>query len=102
MPAPGRIPDLREGHCPLCGHNVVVEVRRVTFGVATLAVTYHPRWLLAGTDPLQPQGLIKFYVCRQCGLAQSFVDNPGSIPIGEEYETRLINGPEEQDRGPYR
>ena len=93
--------DIRSGHCPLCKHDVIVEVSRVTFGVATLAVTYHPRWLMAGTDPLQPEGLLKFYVCRQCGYAQSFVENPASIPIGEEYQTKLIRGRDE-DRGPYR
>jgi hypothetical protein len=95
-----QMPDLRQGNCPLCGHNVVVEVSRVTFGVATLAVTYRPRWLVAGTDPLQPEGLIKFYVCQRCGLAQTFVENPASIPIGEEFATKLIRGSD--DRGPYR
>jgi hypothetical protein len=96
------MPDLRQGNCPLCGHNVVVEVSRVNFGVSTLAVTYHPRWLIAGTDPNQPEGVIKFYVCRQCGLAQSFVENPASIPIGEEFSTKLIEGSGKNDRGPYR
>src|SRR5262245_4066939 len=103
MSAPRPVRDIRDGTCPSCGHTVIVEVSRVTFGVSSLAVTYHPRWIMAGTDPLQPEGLIKFYVCRSCGLAQSFVDEPGSIPIGDEYHTRLIRGPDDPgDRGPYR
>jgi hypothetical protein len=33
------------------------------------------------------------YVCRQCGYAQYFADNPGTIPIGDQYLTKLIKGP---------
>lgn len=62
-----QMPDLRQGNCPLCGHNVVVEVSRVNFGVST-----------------------------------SFVENPASIPIGEEFSTKLIEGSAKRDRGPYR
>ena len=97
--------DNRQGVCPLCEHNEIVEAVPAEFGesnmeVSQQAITYDPRWLMSGRNPVYPHGKLMVYVCRRCGYVQWFAENPEGIPIGAEYQTRLIEG--EGERGPYR
>ena len=47
-----------------------------------------------------PVGKLMLYVCRKCGYTQWFARSPEKIPIGEEYQTKLIQGRPPQ--GPFR
>jgi hypothetical protein len=90
--------DIRTGFCPLCEHDEIIEATPPDFGDEAehmAAVTYAPRKLMRGRDPRRPFGMLLLYVCRHCGYCQSFANKPKEIPIGEDYETRLIKG-----RGP--
>jgi rubrerythrin len=93
--------DMREGNCPICDHDEVIEavVRDLLDDSAEYkAVTYEA--VNFGTIvPIYqrvPHGVLKMYVCRSCGYTQWFADSPKSIPIGKEFMTKLIVGP---DRG---
>lgn len=89
--------DMRQGHCPLCDHNEVIEGVPAEFsGVhgfeVPVAFAYDPRWVTPGRNPLQPHGTLKFYMCRRCGYLQWFVEKPAEVPIGDQYRTRLVKG----------
>lgn len=89
--------DLRNGVCPLCQHNEIIESKVLDFIDGQIArdgaVAYEQTGLLIKTpDDRYPHGLLMMYVCRACGLTQTFAQDPGSIPIGDEYGTRLIRG----------
>jgi hypothetical protein len=93
--------DIRKGVCPLCQHNEIVEsVPKVVAGATNLR-TYP---LVAQADQgfwnVSSHGALALYACRRCGYAQLFARAPGEIPIGEEYETRLVKGSE--TGSPYR
>ena len=96
--------DLRNGRCPLCDHNQVVAAEAAEFGhndgEKRMSVTYDQRWVLVGRNPRYGHGPLTMYVCRRCGYVQWFARDPMDIPIGDEFRTRLIQGPE--DDGPYR
>jgi len=89
--------DMRKGLCPVCGNNEVIEAIPRDLGDESAeyqAVTYEA----VNFGELVPvyqrvaHGVLKMYVCRRCGYAQYFADNPGAIPIGDEFLTRLIKG----------
>ncbi|MCC7539958.1 MAG: hypothetical protein IT379_27300 [Deltaproteobacteria bacterium] len=88
--------DLRSGNCPLCDHHEVVEARPGEFGDGSrevgAAVAYEPRWVLGGRNPEYPYGHLSVCFCRACGYTQWFTAEPDKVPIGDEYETRLIEG----------
>jgi hypothetical protein len=90
--------DMRNGLCPLCGHNEILEASAVEFGDGDTekvsAVTYDPRWVLPSRNPNYPHGPLKLYVCRRCGYTQWFADCPENIPVGGQYGTRIIAGPD--------
>ena len=96
--------DLRTGVCPLCGHHEAIEAVPNEFGFSDysatqLAVTHRAD----GIDRKRrdhPVGKLMLYVCRKCGYAQWFANMPEKIPIGEEYQTKLIQGRPPQ--GPFR
>ncbi len=94
--------DMRQGKCPVCAHNELIQAAPVEFGPGAplvLSVTHEKsRW--AGSDPRAPLGVMNIWVCRRCGFVQWFAFEPEKIPIGEEYCTRLIRGPD--PGGPYR
>lgn len=89
---------MREGTCPECGHGEVIETSVAEFGEQNtehpMCVTYDARWVMPGRNPRRGHGHgpLRLYTCRSCGLSQWYADNPGTIPIGEEYRTRLIQG----------
>jgi hypothetical protein len=99
--------DLRTGICPLCGHHEVIESVANEFGsgdysASQMAVTHKH---MEGGGPVGkrrdlPVGRLMLYVCRKCGYVQWFADMPESIPIGEKFQTRLIQGIPSQ--GPFR
>jgi|RhiMethySRZTD1v2_1073278.scaffolds.fasta_scaffold13588_8 hypothetical protein len=95
--------DIRLGRCPLCDHPEIIEAVAAEFAHAGVevpaAVTYDARLVQRGRNPGYPYGLLKLYVCRACGYCQYFADDPSSIPIGEEHQTRVIAG---RARDPYR
>ena len=96
--------DLRTGVCPLCGHHEAIEAVPNEFGFSDysatqLAVTHRAD----GVDRKRrdyPVGKLMLYVCRKCGYVQWFATLPEKIPIGEEYQTKLIQGRPSQ--GPFR
>jgi hypothetical protein len=98
--------DIREGNCPLCDHNEIIEAVPAEFsdaGEIVAAVTYDPRWLLQGLgrNSRRPRGVLVIYVCRACGYLQWFAKDPDQIPIDEEHCTRLVKG-RERSRDPFR
>lgn len=96
--------DLRAGRCPLCDHREVLVSEAAEFGHADsekrMSVTYEPRWVLVGRNPRHGHGALSMYVCRGCGYVQWFARDPGDIPVGDEYSTRIVSGKDKE--GPYR
>ena len=92
--------DIRKGICPLCRHNEIIQAAPVEGDYERanpLAVTHEKSWF----RPLgRAIGPLNTFVCRRCGFAQWFAFDMEKIPIGDEFGTRLIRGPE--DAGPYR
>jgi hypothetical protein len=96
--------DMRQGTCPVCDHREIIEAELLEFSgedderQRSLAVTHghDPGGFFSGPHfrPNSPKGTLKQYVCRSCGYVQWFAERPGEIPIGQQYRTRLINGPE--------
>jgi hypothetical protein len=88
---------IRDSVCPNCGPTEVIESAAAVFigegawGVP-MCVTYDRRWVFPGRNPQYGHGALLLYTCRSCGLAQWYTRNPGSIPISDEYGTRLIRG----------
>ena len=95
--------DIREGTCPRCAHNEIIEAWPRTslhLGSAPLAVGWDTsKW--TGPDPTKFFGQLAAFVCRQCGKTEWFAANPADIKIGPEYQTRLIQGPPKPET-PYR
>jgi len=84
--------DIRNGTCPLCKHNQIIEgwPRDATqTGSAPLAVA----WDQGGKAPWLPLGQLSVYVCQRCGKAEWFAAGAANIKLGPEYGTRLIVGP---------
>ena len=96
--------DLRSGHCALCDHDEVVETEPIElhgdWGERSRPlVAAYARRENGDVDTDGGCGRLRLYVCRGCGAAQWFVDMPGTIPIGNEYGTRLVT---KEKRPPYR
>lgn len=103
--------DIRKGRCPLCQHDEVVEAAVLDLSPMTSAfngsiqgqgafpagITYSAG---ESRQALVVHGGLLRYACRRCGYTQTFADSPMTIPIGPQYRTRLIKGPEPS--GPYR
>lgn len=98
----GGMHDMRTGTCALCEHNVVIEASaRDFYGESgqlsePLAATQQVKasfWTDGRPDAEARSGALKQYICRSCGYTQWFATNPGEIPIGDEYETKLVSGP---------
>jgi hypothetical protein len=90
-------PDIRQGTCPQCGHDEIIEARQHEFtgeGSATypMCVTYDERWVFPGQNPSYGHGQLYLYVCRRCGFCQWYAKNPEGIPVSEGHRTRLIKG----------
>jgi hypothetical protein len=88
--------DIRQGICPQCGHDEVIEAGQSEFSDADrskpMCVTYDARWLLSGQNPAHGHGPLYLYVCRSCGFSQWYARDPDAIPISEGHRTRLIKG----------
>jgi hypothetical protein len=97
--------DIRNGTCPLCEHDEIVEGVPGEFGGEGMeqpsAFTYDKRWLLSGRNPSHAHGLLSYFMCRRCGFLQWFVKDPGSVPIDEARQTRLLPKGSHTD-GPFR
>jgi hypothetical protein len=90
-------PDIRQGICPQCGHDEIIEAAQAEFtggGNTTfeMCVTYDQLWLLPGQNPRYGHGPLHLYVCRRCGFCQWYAMSPESIPVSESHRTRLIKG----------
>ncbi len=92
-------PDIRQGTCPQCGHDEIIEATQAEFtgqdATATfpMCVTYDERWVFPGQNPSYGHGPLYLYVCRRCGFCQWYAHSPESIPVSEGHRTRLIKGP---------
>ena len=90
-------PDIREGTCPQCGYEEIIEAEQTEFtdqglGPVPMCVTYDERWVLSGQNPQHGHGPLSLYVCRRCGFCQWYARSPETIPISEGHRTRLIQG----------
>ena len=90
--------DIRQGICPQCGHDEIIEAQQSEFGHtdqgSPMSVTYDKRWVLSGQNPHYGHGHLYLYVCRRCGFCQWYAHSPQSIPVSENHRTRLIKGGE--------
>lgn len=89
--------DMRQGTCPVCGFKEIIEAISRDLGDETAeyqAVTYEAVDFghLVPVYHRVAHGVLRMYVCCQCGFVQYFADNPSTIPIGQEYLTRMIKG----------
>jgi rubrerythrin len=87
--------DMRTGICPVCSHNEVIEAIPRDLGDESAeyqAVTYEAVDFGSLVPVYQrvAHGVLRMYVCRSCGYTQYYADNPGTIPIGDQYLTKLI------------
>jgi hypothetical protein len=90
-------PDIRQGTCPQCGHEEIIEAQQHEFTNEgnrsyPTCVMCDERWDLPGRNPGYGHGPLCLYVCRRCGFCQWYAHSPGSIPISDEHRTRLIKG----------
>jgi hypothetical protein len=91
-------PDIRQGICPQCGHDEIIEAAQAEFtglganATFPMCVTYDERWVFAGQNPSYGHGPLYLYVCRRCGFSQWYAHNPESIPVSKGHRTRLIKG----------
>jgi hypothetical protein len=84
--------DVRAGVCPACRYNEIVE--------APLKLRVGGSWVEQFLVPLHEHGPLMLYACRRCGHVEPRVANVADVPIGPQYDTRLIKGSDPQ--GPYR
>ncbi len=88
--------DIRQGVCPQCGHDEIIEAQQAEFGHGNfgtpMSVTYDERWVMSGQNPHHGHGPLFLYVCRRCGFCQWYAQNPEGIPVSEGHKTRLIKG----------
>jgi hypothetical protein len=87
--------DMRSGVCAICGGEEIVEaIKRDLLDESAeyQAVTYEAVDFgnLVPVYQRVPYGVLRMYVCRSCGFVQHFADNPATIPIGDEYLTRIV------------
>lgn len=66
--------------CPSCGHGTLIELDETL--------------LLGGLQKLTP---VTAAVCPHCGALSGHVEDPASIPIGEEHGTSLRKSPSGDD-----
>ncbi len=92
--------DIRQGTCPLCGHNEIIEGKpyedRQSSGIKLASGHEGLPW----SSLARPWGVMRSFTCRSCGYTQLFVQEPSKVPIDEECCTRLITAPAAQ--GPFR
>ena len=84
--------DIRTGVCPRCRHDEIVEAPFKHSIGGGRRVVY--------VAPAAEAGMLMIYACRRCGHFELFVSDCDAVPIGPEYETRLIKGT--APAGPYR
>lgn len=92
---------MRNGTCALCGHGKVLECRPKSRGYKS---AYNPL-VAAFVDPgffslNKAVGNLLLYACQKCGYAQTFVEDVQSVPVGTEYDTRLVRGKRSSDDEP--
>ena len=97
--------DIRKGVCPLCSHNEVIEAPVFDLSPLTGPLDGQVRWQGAfpagltysagqSRQAVVVHGALSRYACRSCGFTQTFVASPVDVPIGPDYRTRLLKGPE--------
>jgi hypothetical protein len=106
--------DMRKGRCPVCEGREVIEAVPGDSTGAPMAVTQDPPSVLNAAmnvmnrlrddGPPFPRshGTLKMCLCRGCGYVQWFVDAPAAVPLGDAYQTRLVDAPKVDREGPYR
>ena len=88
--------DIRQGTCPQCGFEEVIEAVQSefdhgNFGVP-MCVTYDERWVLSGQNPRHGHGPLCLYVCRRRGFCPWYARSPETVPLSKGHRTRLIKG----------
>lgn len=96
--------DIRKGSCPLCDHTEILEARPVDSAgghfVRDDKSAGARGWVISGPNPNHHYGSLTAYICRRCGYLQWFAADPAAIPVSDYYQTRIIEGPEQD--GPFR
>jgi rubrerythrin len=94
--------DIRKGVCPMCQHNEIIQAwpagQPYLKGEHPLSAAHGKMNRWNGAVPLF--GAMTAYICRRCGHTQWATASPEIIPIGDEFQTRLLKGPEPE--GPFR
>ncbi len=94
--------DIRQGTCPLCGHNEIIESEPKVHvdgreqRVFLVNVPNGPGIFAGSAD----RGVMRSFTCRQCEHTQLFAQGAATVPIGREHGTRLVTGP--AGGGPFR
>jgi hypothetical protein len=104
----------RDRPCARCGHGVLLAcIVRQRLGIdqlAPLAASFERKLktrILTGEEEIEydkspdhdaPRGVFIAYICRACGFVDWYALNPGAIPVGPAYGTKLV----ETHRHPYR
>ena len=85
--------DIRDGSCPLCRHNEILEINAETSGYGGHRSTFaaHHRETGGFFSSTEAEGAFLTYVCRKCGYAQWFAEAPSEITVGDP-GVRLIQG----------
>jgi predicted nucleic-acid-binding Zn-ribbon protein len=84
--------DIRQGTCPLCGHNEIIEdwpQASTDGGTGALYIGNAPRFARLWS-----------YSCRRCDYTQLFAKETAKVGHGPGHAARLIVGP--PPAGPFR
>jgi len=80
----------------LCDHHEIVSAYPPEYGNSDLehssTVTADPRWVLGGRNPKRGHGVLRAFFCRSCGFTQWFVEDPETVPIGDDHRTEIVEG----------
>jgi hypothetical protein len=90
--------DIRNGTCPLCRHNKILERRSEPEGFREIKTTNPLAAYLPQSSTAVAYGRMRRCVCLRCGFLQEFVESPELLP--QTSNDRVIAGPEAE--GPYR
>lgn len=85
--------DIRDGSCPLCRHNEILEIKAQTSGykghLSAFAAHHQPSggFFVSTTT----EGAFLAFVCRKCGYTQWFAEAPSGITV-DVPGVRVIRG----------
>lgn len=86
--------NMTKGTCPFCGHNRVIQAWPFEHGDGNSTYNFAVAETRVGIwGKVQQHGCMVAYICQACGFMMWFANDAKEIPSGEEYGTKLIEGP---------